>query len=138
MRKSLHRVAFERRLGSGKSLLIYVVLRNAVYHTRNNVGEVLKLTDNRAKFTKFNLKFLIDWQKIFFNSFKNHLLFGTDAPLGVFGEKALKQSNAYDENIQNIKQAIKDNFGEDANRIISKVFYRNAKKLLTPKLDTVG
>ena len=58
------------------------------------------------------------------------LLFGTDAPLGVFGEKALKQKGAYDQNIKNIKNAIKENFGEDANKLISRIFYRNSKKLL--------
>ena len=58
------------------------------------------------------------------------LLFGTDAPLGVFGEKALKQQGAYDANIRNIKSAIRENFGEDANRLISRIFYRNSKKLL--------
>ena len=58
------------------------------------------------------------------------LLFGTDAPLGVFGEKALKQKNAYENNINNIKQAIRDNFGDDANKLISRIFYRNSKKLL--------
>lgn len=63
------------------------------------------------------------------------LLFGTDAPLGVFGEKALKQKDAYENNIKNIKQAIKDNFGDDANKLISRIFYRNSKKLLEPKFD---
>lgn len=58
------------------------------------------------------------------------LLFGTDAPLGVFGEKALKQKDAYENNIKNIKQAIKDNFGDEANKLISRIFYRNSKKLL--------
>lgn len=57
------------------------------------------------------------------------LLFGTDAPLGVFGEKALKQKNAYENNINNIKQAIRDNFGDEANKLISRIFYRNSKKL---------
>ena len=66
------------------------------------------------------------------------LLFGTDAPLGVFGEKALKQKDAYENNIKNIKQAIKDNFGEDANKLISRIFYRNSKKLLDKKLDQLG
>ncbi len=64
------------------------------------------------------------------------LLFGTDAPLGVFGEKALKQQNAYDENIQNIKKAIQDNFGEDSNKLISRIFYRNAKNLLNQNINT--
>ena len=63
------------------------------------------------------------------------LLFGTDAPLGVFGEKALKQQGAYEKNIINIKTAIKKNFGEDANKIISRIFYRNSKKLLEDKLQ---
>ncbi len=59
------------------------------------------------------------------------LLFGTDAPLGVFGEKAMKQDGAYNRNIINIKKAIKENFGDDANKLISRIFYRNSKKLLT-------
>ena len=58
------------------------------------------------------------------------LLFGTDAPLGEFGEQALKQQGAYDANIINIKTAIKKNFGKDANKLISRIFYRNCKKLL--------
>ncbi len=58
------------------------------------------------------------------------LLFGTDAPLGVFGEKDLKQQGAYDANIRNIKAAIRENFGDDANKLISRIFYRNSKKLL--------
>ena len=66
------------------------------------------------------------------------LLFGTDAPLGVFGEKALKQSNAYDNNIKNIKQAIRNNFGNDANKIISRIFYRNSKKLLSQNFDQIA
>ena len=66
------------------------------------------------------------------------LLFGTDAPLGVFGEKALKQKNAYENNIKNIKRAIKDNFGDEANKLISRIFYRNSKKLLNPNFDKIG
>lgn len=63
------------------------------------------------------------------------LLFGTDAPLGVFGEKALKQKNSYENNVKNIKQAIKENFGQDADKLISRIFYRNSKKLFIKKLD---
>ena len=64
------------------------------------------------------------------------LLFGTDAPLGVFGEKALKQHGAYEANIINIKTAIKKHFNKDANKLISRIFYRNSKKLLDKqKLD---
>lgn len=66
------------------------------------------------------------------------LLFGTDAPLGVFGEKALKQKDSYDMNIKNIKQAIKDNFGNDANKLISRIFYRNSKKLLNQNFDKIS
>ena len=58
------------------------------------------------------------------------LLFGTDAPLGVFGEKALIQKGSYDNNIKNIKSAIREHFGPDADKLISRVFYRNSKKLL--------
>lgn len=63
------------------------------------------------------------------------LLFGTDAPLGVFGEKALKQIDAYEDNIKNIKQSIRDNFGEDSNKLISRIFYRNSKKLLNQNFN---
>ena len=66
------------------------------------------------------------------------LLFGTDAPLGVFGEKALKQKDSYDMYIKNIKQAIKDNFGNDANKLISRIFYRNSKKLLNQNFDKIS
>lgn len=67
------------------------------------------------------------------------LLFDTDAPLGVFGEKAIKQQCAYDANIKNIKNAIKENFGDDANKIISRIFYRNSKKLLDKQnINTFG
>ncbi len=66
------------------------------------------------------------------------LLFGTDAPLGVFGEKALKQKDAYENNIKNIKQAIKDNFGDEANKLISRIFYRNSKKLLNQNFEKMA
>lgn len=66
------------------------------------------------------------------------LLFGTDAPLGVFGEKALKQTDAYENNIKNIKKAIRDNFGDDANKIISRIFYRNSKKLLDKNFNKIS
>lgn len=81
--------------------------------------------------TKPNIIYVID--KLLHTSkgdMTNRLLFGTDAPLGVFGEKALKQNGAYDANIRNIKNAIKNNFGDDANKLISRIFYRNSKKLL--------
>ena len=68
----------------------------------------------------------------------SRLLFGTDAPLGVFGEKALKQQGAYDTNIRNIKNAIKNNFGDDANKLISRIFYRNSKKLLNQNFNQMG
>ena len=68
----------------------------------------------------------------------DRLLFGTDAPLGVFGEKALFQKNAYDKNIKDIKQAIRENFGEDANKIISRIFYRNSKKLFVNNFDRMA
>lgn len=66
------------------------------------------------------------------------LLFGTDAPLGIFGEKAFKRENAHNDNIQEIKKAIKDNFGDDANKLISRIFYRNSKKLFYPKIDNLA
>lgn len=58
------------------------------------------------------------------------LLFGTDAPLGAFGEKAYKKLGAYGDNIKNIKDIIKENFGDEAGKFISRIFYRNSKKLI--------
>ena len=67
------------------------------------------------------------------------LLFGTDAPLGVFGEKALKLEGSYDANIQNIKKVINENFGDAAKRLIDKIFYRNSKELLNKTyIDRLG
>ena len=66
------------------------------------------------------------------------LLFGSDAPLGEFGEKALKQQNSYENNIKNIKQAIRDNFGDDASKLISRIFYRNSKKLLNQNFEKMA
>ncbi len=66
------------------------------------------------------------------------LLFGSDAPLGEFGEKALKQQNSYENNIKNIKQAIRDNFGDDASKLISRIFYRNSKKLLNQSFEKMA
>lgn len=64
------------------------------------------------------------------------LLFGTDAPLGIFGERALKQKNAYENNPRDIKQAIEENFKEEANKLTSRIFYRNSKKLFLSGIDT--
>jgi len=63
------------------------------------------------------------------------LLFGTDAPLGIFGESELFQDGAYEKNILDIKKAIRNNFEDEANKIISRIFYRNANKLFNRKID---
>ena len=65
------------------------------------------------------------------------LLFGTDAPLGVFGEAALRQPDAYEKNIVNIKHAIREAFPDEANTLISRIFYRNAKKLYGLSFDKI-
>ena len=65
------------------------------------------------------------------------LLFGTDAPLGVFGEAALKQDGAYDYNIRCIKEALKGEYGDDARKLISRIFYRNSKKLFDASLNKI-
>ena len=69
----------------------------------------------------------------------DRVLFGTDSPFGCFGEAAtMKRTNltakeAYELMISRTKTAIKNYFKEDADEIINKVFYENAKKLFFKK-----
>ena len=66
----------------------------------------------------------------------DRILFGTDAPLGRFsvqGENGIPPKQAYEENIINIKNMIKKEFPKDADDIIDKIFYQNAKNLFKIK-----
>ncbi len=59
----------------------------------------------------------------------SHLLWGTDIPLGPFGDPAY-----YAQRVGDVKSAVAEEFGEDADDIIEMLFYRNAYELfLAPK-----
>ena len=62
----------------------------------------------------------------------DRIMFGTDAPIGRFGfwgENYVKPIDAYTNNIKEIKNMITIHFGEEAEEIIDKIFYKNANDL---------
>lgn len=59
----------------------------------------------------------------------SRLLFGTDAPIGRFGAEGLYDQNYYSENIKQIKNSIKNEFGQEGEKISNKLFYDNAQEL---------
>lgn len=59
----------------------------------------------------------------------DRILFGTDMPLGEFGAPGHKIENFYSINMENVKNALKKNFGENADALIEKIFYKNAEYL---------
>ena len=69
----------------------------------------------------------------------DRILFGTDAPLGCYGEpNKLEQTKmspkqAYELTISRIKTCIKRQYGEEAESIINKIFYENADELFFKK-----
>lgn len=70
----------------------------------------------------------------------DRILFGTDAPLGCFGESpagGLSPKQAYEKVVGDIKTAIKQNFGKDADEIIDKIFFKNADDLFFKKSWTI-
>jgi len=67
----------------------------------------------------------------------DRILFGTDAPLGCYGEapRGIEPKAAYEKTVSAFKTAIKNNFKEDGDSIIQKIFYDNAKKLFFGKRE---
>lgn len=66
----------------------------------------------------------------------DRVIFGTDAPLGCFGEApagGLSTRGAYEKTVQDLKNVIKKNFGASADDIIDKIFYKNADDLFFQK-----
>lgn len=62
------------------------------------------------------------------------LLFGTDAPLGRFGgngENGISPKQIYSQTVENIKNAIRNEFGSESEQIIDKIFYKNAENLFS-------
>lgn len=61
----------------------------------------------------------------------DRVMFGSDAPLGCYGESPVKFSPeyAYKMTIDNIKKNIRKHFADDSENIINKVFYENAHHL---------
>lgn len=66
----------------------------------------------------------------------DRILFGTDAPLGCFGE-ALRENHspvqAYEKTVGDLKTVIKENFKDNADELIDKIFYKNADELFFQK-----
>lgn len=69
----------------------------------------------------------------------DRILFGTDAPLGCYGEPhklevtKMSPKEAYELTISRIKTCIKKEFGKEADEIINKIFYENANELFFVK-----
>ncbi len=71
----------------------------------------------------------------------DRILFGTDAPLGCFGEnlaadnlgKTLTAKQAYEKTVSSLKTMIKENFAAEADDITDKIFYKNAQELFFDK-----
>lgn len=69
----------------------------------------------------------------------DRILFGTDAPLGCYGEPhkleqtKLSPQESYELTISRIKSAIKNKYGNEADSIINKIFYENANELFFEK-----
>ena len=66
----------------------------------------------------------------------DRILFGTDAPLGCFGESLtgnLSAKEAYEKTVGDLKTVIKNNFGTKADELIEKIFYKNADELFFKK-----
>jgi len=70
----------------------------------------------------------------------DRIMFGTDTPLGCYGERlegGLSAKQAYELTVSRLKSAIKSNFGDEADDIINKIFYDNANKLFFEGKNTV-
>lgn len=70
------------------------------------------------------------------NNATDRVLFGTDAPLGCYGEnpvKDLSPKHAYEKTVGDLKTVIKENFGKEADELINKIFYKNAEDLYFKK-----
>ncbi len=66
------------------------------------------------------------------------VVFGTDAPLGCFGEWESPDFNnktCYSDTVSNLKKTIAEMFGKDAKKVTQKVFYDNANKLYSNPLQ---
>ena len=59
----------------------------------------------------------------------HRILFGSDAPLGCFGEYGGDTFKAYSKVVQDVKTAIKEAFPDSAEELIHKIFYKNASDL---------
>lgn len=70
------------------------------------------------------------------NNGLDKIVFGTDAPLGCFGEWESKDFNnktCYEDAVSRFKTTIKNMFGNKSEKVIDKIFYSNAKKLYSIK-----
>ncbi len=66
----------------------------------------------------------------------DRILFGTDAPLGCFGEKLennLSPKQAYEKTVSDLKTFLKEKFPAQAEELTEKIFYKNADELFYKK-----
>lgn len=66
----------------------------------------------------------------------DRIMFGTDAPIGRFGfwgENYVEPLHAYTNNVNEIKEMIKKEFGNDAESITEQIFYKNANDLFVER-----
>ena len=73
------------------------------------------------------------------NSGLNRIMFGSDAPIAEFdyGKNGLSGKEFYEKTVVDIKSAIKKNFGDEAEEIIDKIFYKNADDLFFKKIEPI-
>jgi len=97
---------------------------------RDGIAVVKKAVENKDA----NLYLDVSWvdPKTVVEAIKDvgsdRVLFGTDAPLGEFGKKEF-----YAKRVKELKVAITNEFGDKAEEIIDKVFYKNAEELFFTK-----
>lgn len=74
------------------------------------------------------------------NDALDRVLFGTDAPLGIYGEfrnGEMTPKQAYENTLSTLKTALKDEFNDDSDVIIEKLFYSNADNLFFKDKQTI-
>ena len=119
---------------------------------QNAIEELLKSIDNKDSKLYVDISW-VDWGKDGLSSNQkpsivklikelqkrnalDGILFGTDAPLGCFGETpagGLSPRQAYEKTVGDLKTVIKENFKEQSDDLINKIFYQNAENLFFKK-----
>lgn len=110
------------------------ILENSIQNNDANLYAEISWMDffkGRVKERPENILKLISMLKE--NNAIDRVMFGTDAPLGIYGEIKKYETTpkqCYETTIGTIKSAIKKEFPEDYKEITDKLFYKNAETLL--------